>query len=303
MHKSIFLLAGLFLLGSVSVVQCYSDQSDEDFEEPLSRGAAKEEECEEEGEVHSAGAVCSKCKPGQICTPPDVCRCPTGRAEAPCEIQSAGLCSSAATKYSPIVKSIDFGSGSSQYSTASLSSLGFSSNYKRVVSSKEKVPDGSFAIVNKLPQDFVTWLGGGPGDHSSSNHQGYMMLVNAAYGKGNILEFKVNDLIVGLRYEFSANFANVNKKGSNIILPDVILEARTATSDHTLIASTPTGKIAEESQFTWKRYGMSFIAPTREVVLSLNSKAGGGGGDDYVVDDITVVPCQPVDNVVCSGKK
>jgi len=310
MHKAIFVSACLLLLGCTSVVKCYSSASEEDSEMSLDtrRSPVKEEECQEEtksetkGEVHSAGASCSKCKPGQICTVPDKCTCPVGPTGSKCEIQSAGLCSSAATKHSPSVVSIDFGSGSSQYSSAKPESLGFKTDYKQVSSAKQLTHDGSFAIVNAVPHDFATWFSNKPKAHGSTDGKGYMMLVNAKHGAGQLLKVNADNLIVGLRYQFSAYFANINKKGTNIILPNLILEARTATSDRTVIASTPTGKIPEESSLTWKQYGMSFIAPTSSVILSIESKAGGGGGDDFVVDDITLVPCQPVDNVVCSGK-
>jgi len=234
MHKSIFLLAGLFLLGSVSVVQCYSYQSERDFEVPLSRrgsaaGAsndwselyarlfdssdeASDESVEETRQVASGDARCSGCKSDQLCYVPNKCSCPVGATTSPCQTQKAGLCTSAATKNSAAAVKLDFGSGSSQYSSATPASLGFSTKYKQVVSSSEKVSDGSFAIVNKLPHDFDSWLGGTPSDHTSGDGKGYMMLVNAAYGAGVLFQITVKDLTVGLRYQLSAYFANVNKK-------------------------------------------------------------------------------------------
>jgi len=300
MHKAILVWIGLLLIGSVSIVQCYSYQGERDSEESLSeRDAKKSGDCEEKGEVHSAGAVCSKCKSGQICTVPDICRCPVGANTSPCQIQTAGSCSSAATQYSPAVVSIDFGSGSSKFSSEKPSKLKFTTTYKQITDPNVRVEDGSFALANSVPGLHGTFLSGGT-DHTSTDHKGYMMLVNAAYGTSTVLKTRVDDLIVGLRYQFTIYVANVNKKASNIKLPSLLLEAK--TTDGTLVASTPTGNIAEESSFTWKKHGMSFITPSSSIVLSIESKAGGGRGDDYALDDVSLVPCQPVDNVVCSGK-
>jgi len=93
----------------------------------------------------------------------------------------------------------------------------------------------------------------------------------------------------------------LTKKGTNIILPDVLIDARTV--DNTLIASTPTGKILEENTLTWKQYGMSFVTPSSTIILTFTSNAGGGGGDDYVLDDVTLVACASIiDNAACGGK-
>jgi len=215
--------------------------------------------------------------------------------------KKAGLCTSAATKNSSPAVKLDFGSGSSQYSSATPASLGFSTKYRQVVSSSVKVDDGSFAIVNKLPQEFGTWIGGTPSDHTSGDGKGYMMLVNAAHGAGVLFQITVKDLTVGLRYQLSAYFANVVKKGGNLLLPDILIDARTV--DNTLIASTPTGKVPEENTLTWKQYGMSFVTPSSTIILTFTSNTGGGAGDDYALDDVTLVACASIiDNAACGGK-
>src|SRR5690349_7607006 len=68
----------------------------------------------------------------------------------------------------------------------------------------------------------------------------------------------MNNLCIGLRYEFSVYIANIIKSQYTDIKPNV--KIRTATSAKTLLARLATGDIPEYSSLTWAQYGMSFIA-------------------------------------------
>jgi len=321
MHKAIFVAACL-LLGWASVVKCYSYGYGNDVEAPLNRREAdsaasnewselyqrlfeasdeSDDVSEEETRQFSNGdAKCSGCKSGQLCYVQNKCSCPVGPTTSPCEQQKAGLCTAAATKNSAPAVSLEFGSGTGRYNKAKPEEVGFSTKYKQVVDDSVSVEDGYFAFVNSIPPGHSAWHTGA-GDHTSSDKTGYMMLVNAAYGAGTVLQITVKDLTVGLRYQLSAYFANVVKKGTNILQPDLLIEAR--TTDGILIASTPTGKIPEESTMTWKQYGMSFVTPSSTIILSLKSNTGGGGGDDFAMDDVKLVACASIiDNAACGGK-
>jgi len=321
MHKAILVWVGLLLIGSVSIVQCYSYQGERDFAAPLSKRRAEsgasndwsqlysrlfessdesnDESEEETRQVASGDVRCAGCKSDQLCYVPNKCSCPVGPTTSPCQRQSGGLCTAAATKNVKPAVQLDFGTGTSLISSATPASLGFSSNYKQVTDSKVSLEDGMFTIAKEVPGLHGTWLSGS--EHTSNSKQGYMMVVNAAYGAGVVFQITVKDLTVGLRYQMAAYIANINKKGSNLLLPDVVIQAK--TTDGVLIASTATGKVPEENALTWKQYGMSFVTPASTIVLSFQSNTGGGGGDDYALDDITLVGCASIiDNAACGGK-
>jgi len=331
MQATIFIWATLLLVGSVSIVKCYRYSNDDENETPYARrtvdsdsseeryqsarsaklarwlGLYEDSEEREEQKRETAGPilVCHTiCPPGQISYAQNTCNCPVGKTTTPCETQKDGLCSAAATQNSPSVFSIKFGAGSNKYLTATAASFGFTTDSKQVTSDSGKVDDGYFAFMTTLPGYFSTWLGGAEdtfGGSGTGGNKKYMMVVNVGKKDDKIVQFTINDLTVGFRYEFSAYIANVVKAGSNIIAPDVRFEARTATPDNTLIASAFSQKIPEQASLTFTKYGMSFITPSSSVVFSIMANDNGGNGGDFAIDSILVHACAPI-NAACSGK-
>jgi len=313
MHSAIPVWIGLILLGSISISQCRRDFNEDSDEMALDQRdfdpVAREQRYDYETLLkrlsfprRTCTSGCTPaCKADQLCIAPNLCACPNGHISSPCPTQgSSCLCTNTAN-VDPVL-SITFGQGTSQYSTATPASLGFNSKYPQITS-KKQVTDGNYAIVNQVPQDFGSWLGGGL-DHTTSSSggtsKGYMMLVNAQNAAGGeILNAKATNLCPGLRYEFYLYVANVVKKGTNIIKPNIQLEVRTATSDNTLLATASTGDVQEQSQMTWIQYGFSFTTPATSVILRLISNAPGGSGDDFAIDDISLVSCSQTNNGVC----
>ncbi|CAF1254665.1 unnamed protein product [Rotaria sordida] len=110
----------------------------------------------------------------------------------------------------------------------------------------------------------------------------------------------INNLCIGSRYEFSVYLANIAKKGTNLTPPNIKFEVQTATTPNTLLGTVATGDIPAYATLAWSNYGMSFIAMTSSVILSMISNASGGGGNDLIVDDITLRVCSPTANAICN---
>jgi len=316
MHSAIFVWASLLLIGSVSISQGYSnyhEDSDEDqlndFEARLASVLKSSESKRNRWfnaapEKRASCVTCSGCAEDEVCTTSGVCTCPGGWGNSPCAIQSSHQCSDAQTAgVTPVVK-ITFGSGTTPYSSATPASLGFTTSYPQ--QTKSPVSDGNYAIVNAVQPDFSSWLGGGL-DHTtgacgSATTKGYMMEVNAQYAPNqNILSIPANNLCVGLRYEFSFYAANINKKGTNILLPNFLVTVTSATGTNLQLLSLVTGPLSEQAALTWVKVGASFIATSTSVIATLNSITPGGTGNDFVLDDITFVSCSPKSIGVCKS--
>jgi hypothetical protein len=125
-------------------------------------------------------------------------------------------------------------------------------------------------------------------DHTG-DHGGYMYLVNAEFTPDQFYNSRIDNLCVGLRYEFSVYLANLCRP-SDRILPNVLFEVRSVNGD-VLLAQLNSGDIAEHDKLTWERYGLSFIAPSSSVNLLMISNARGGNGNDLVIDDIALRVC------------
>jgi hypothetical protein len=149
------------------------------------------------------------------------------------------------------------------------------------------VEDGHFSFINLIYNHNNAWHTNAT-DHSDDN-DGYMYLVNADYKPGQFYNGRVDNLCVGLRYEFSVYLANLCNL-QNKIKPNVLFEVR-STVDNALLAQLESGDIAEHSSLTWEKYGFSFIASSSSVNLLMISNAPGGSGNDIVIDDIALSVC------------
>jgi hypothetical protein len=145
-----------------------------------------------------------------------------------------------------------------------------------------------FSFINSVHDDFNGAWHTNALDHSGNNG-GYMYLVNADFTPGQFYNGRVDNLCVGLRYEFSVYLANLCKP-SGKINPNVLFEVR-STDENVLLAQLNSGDIAEHDSLTWEKYGFSFIAPNSSVNLLMISNARGGDGNDIVIDDIALRVC------------
>ena len=190
---------------------------------------------------------------------------------------------------------IDFGSGLPLFSANTPADYGFSTTYQqRLVPTVE---DGYFAFVNKVYKHYNDAWHTNATDHTG-NQDGYMFLVNANFQPGQFYNGQVDNLCIGLRYEFSVYLANLCQP-SNRIDPNVLFEVRTADADNTLLVSVETGLIPKTTSLTWDRYGLSFVATSSSVNLLMISNAPGGNGNDIVIDDIGLRVCPNEGNGFC----
>lgn len=148
-------------------------------------------------------------------------------------------------------------------------------------------PDGSYSIVKRTgnwSNLWNTWL---DFDHSGSDPDGYMMIVNASFSAGVFYEKEITGLCPNTLYEFSSEIINA---------------IRTGVFDHSDpnvsfflddVEQYSTGLISKSEQ--WQKFGFSFVTgPNQESVkLSLRNNAPGGIGNDLGLDNISFRPCGP----------
>ena len=181
---------------------------------------------------------------------------------------------------------ITFGNGSAQYSTATTDDFDFSTTY--IQRFEPVTNDGMFSFINSVHNDFDNAWHTGAIDHTGDDG-GYMYLVNADITPGQFYNGRVDNLCIGLRYEFSVYLANLCKP-SGKINPNVLFEVR-SMDKNVLLAQLSSSNIVEQETLTWEKYGFSFIAPSSSVNLLMISNAPGGIGNDIVIDDIALRVC------------
>ncbi len=208
-----------------------------------------------------------------------------------------GLTQCPGTLGNPIV-SIDFGqttNSNTPYGPA-LSSVVTSYNYR----ADNNIGDGDYTITNNSKNGRPEWHNAP--DHTSKNGTGYMLLVNAAYTKGQFYKTRVSGLCTNTQFEFSAWVLNALPQGicnPNPVLPDVRFEIRTPSN--VLLASVDSGKLPNTSSPQWKRFALSFnsgIYSEFDVILINNSD--GGCGNDLAIDDIQFRACGDMANITSS---
>ena len=211
--------------------------------------------------------------------------------------ESVGLCLADETFDSDPILLITFGNGATQYSASTPADFSFQTTYQQRFAPKTN--DGMFSFVNAIPNDFSNSWHTNATDHTGDNG-GYMFLVNADFKPGQFYNGRVDNLCVGLRYEFSVYLANICKPAKKIN-PNVLFEVR-SVEDNTLLAQLNSGDVVEHQNLTWQKYGFSFIAPESSVNLLMISNAKGGGGNDLVIDDIALRVCAHGGNGFCPTK-
>ena len=146
-----------------------------------------------------------------------------------------------------------------------------------------------YSIINRIHDDFRGAWHTNATDHTGDKG-GYMYLVNANREPGEFYSGRVDNLCVGLRYEFSVYLANVCKKKC-AIKPNVRFEVRSVDEEENLLATRDSGDVGLHNQLTWNEYGLSFIAASSSVKLLMISNVKGGNGNDLVIDDIALRVC------------
>jgi hypothetical protein len=204
-------------------------------------------------------------------------------------IESVELCSGNETTNSKSIFLITFGSGIQEYSDKTPADFRFSTPNLQIFTNAW-APD-TFYFINVVTSYFNGWHIGAL-DHTPNDAGGYMYIIDLANSGSPFFNLMVNDICIGLRYEFSGYFANVNKPyNQDWIEPNIGIEVRTTTIENQLVAQFITGNIHKYDDMTWWKYGLSFLATSSSVVLSMASQVGGIIGNDLAIDDIELRVC------------
>lgn len=184
---------------------------------------------------------------------------------------------------------ITFGSGPKKYSDRNPSHFNFTTDYKQHVG--WKISQEQFAFVNRIPNGFSQGHKGAY-DHTLNDGCGYMYLVNLGSKKKLIVNVTINNLSIGMRYEYSAYLANIAKTGAKFSKnPKICFEVRDAMSFKKVLGKFSTNKIPKYDKLTWEKYKVPFMAKTNAVILLMKSLVEDDAGNDVVIDDIELRAC------------
>ncbi len=148
--------------------------------------------------------------------------------------------------------------------------------------------DGFYTITNNMRNwTNPPFFGWDAFSDNSSDPNGYMMVVNAAFDPGKFYEQQVDDLCENTLYQFSADVRNILLPGTNGLTPNVSF----SIDD---VVQFTTGAIAENRM--WNNYGFTFTTGPGQtsVVLALSNNAPGGNGNDLAIDNISFRACGPM---------
>ncbi|UJR07474.1 hypothetical protein I4U23_011763 [Adineta vaga] len=228
-----------------------------------------------------------ECKNNGVCIAHNLCNCTAGFSGPTCDVQSVGLCHDNDTMGTVPILLVTFDKGSPQFSTSTPTQFNFTTTYKQRF--KPTVEDGHFSFINSVYKHYQHAWHTNAVDHTGDNG-GYMLLVNADFQPGEFYKGTVDNLCIGLRYEFSVYLANVLRR-TDQIKPNVRFEVRSPSTGNRLLAQLRSGPIPVDKSLQWRKYGLSFTAPSSSVVLLMISDARGGAGNDIVIDDIALRVC------------
>ena len=205
-------------------------------------------------------------------------------------IESISSCLKQDLTNSKLLVSLTFGSGFDVYSNKTPSNFAFRTSYQQAFGLK--IEENMFDFVNVVPNQSSTWHVKAL-DHTINDQNGYMYLINAGQIGSEFFHYMINGLCLGLRYEFSAYVANLERKGytNNSVKPNVQFQIRNATIENVLIAQLTTGDIDQSDNIIWLNYGLSFIATSHSVFLSIFSNAQKGAGNTFALDDLQISVC------------
>lgn len=182
---------------------------------------------------------------------------------------------------------IDFGRGN----VPDLNS-GDLSNYRRV--SHSCPGDGHYSFASYTSACFSDDWQTLSEDHSPSDIDGNMLLVNATYPGGIFLRTPVIGLKGNTIYELGLwliNLCKPTKKCPSLLLPD--LNIRLLTPEGKIVANMVTGDLPRVQDPHWTQYRSRFATPASSstLMLVMNDNVPGGCGNDFALDDITFREC------------
>jgi len=143
-------------------------------------------------------------------------------------------------------------------------------------------------------------------DHTPSDVNGNMMLVNASRINGAFLKTTIPVLKSGTVYEFAAwmmNVCRITDKCPFPLLPDITVLLQTMGGR--TVAQFGIGEVARNKVPQWKQYRALFTTPPSEtpLILTMTNNAPGGCGNDFALDDITFRECVKPTSTVTTALK
>lgn len=178
---------------------------------------------------------------------------------------------------------ITFGSKSDHCINRTASDFNFSTEHDRVYGCSTR--DGQYDIVNSIPDYYKTWHGGAL-DYTENDIGGYMLLVDQGEKNEEIFNLTIDNLCIGLQYEFSTYATNIIKKSQNQRGPYIRFEVRSAVNRTHTIAKSHTDEILAYDNMTWIKFGVSFQANYSSVVLLMFVDIRIRDGNDVAIDDV-----------------
>ena len=193
--------------------------------------------------------------------------------------------------YTPQVQ-IDFGTATHIKEI----NLSYLYNYKKINS--QCPDDGYFTYTNYTNNCFngnwYTLIE----DHTPTDINGNMMLVNAAENPGIFFNTSITGLNAGGAYQLATWFVNICKRGSGCTPtpPNILI---TIFCNGKILSSFETGAIEQTDYPTWKKYEGIFTLPTNtdKVLLQMKDLTIGGCGNDFALDDIELKECQVIKKI------
>ncbi|CAF0980066.1 unnamed protein product [Rotaria sp. Silwood1] len=209
-------------------------------------------------------------------------------------IESIGICSDGDKTTYRTLFLITFGSGLNTYSQKVPSDFNVTTSYSQVFGGG--LSSDQFGFVNAVPSGNQFWHSGAL-DHTLNDANGYMFLVTVNTGNLQLISYKINNLYIGLQYEFTAYLANVFTKAriSGFII-DVNFEVRAATTNGPLLAQYKTIGLTTYDSMTWSKQSVSFTATHSSVVLLMISTNGFIRGYGLAIDDIELRGCSTMES-------
>jgi hypothetical protein len=154
-------------------------------------------------------------------------------------------------------------------------------------------PDGNYSFVSQTSNCFNGDWHIFNQDHTSTNKDGNMMLVNANESGGIFLNTTINGLKSKTTYQLLASLVNVCRiKGGCPPLPPNIT-IKLITPEGRNVASFQTGLLSQTATPIWKTYSGIFTTPEDVTTLRLimEDMTLGGCGNDFALDDIIFREC------------
>lgn len=136
-------------------------------------------------------------------------------------------------------------------------------------------------------------------DHTPGDHNGNMMIVNAAHFGGPFLDIPISGLKSNTTYELGMwlmNLCRPTDKCPSLLLPN--LKIMIKTPEGRQIAHIVTRDLPRTAQPRWNQHRVLFTTPenTSELQLLMMDNAPGGCGNDFALDDITFRECVKTEN-------